>query len=76
MKYHLIYKKNFGIEITKKDAFEKGIKLIQLMRDIYKPMTKEEMIEIEGIGERNFDKYGVYFLKVIRSSCLGAENGK
>ena len=41
-----------------------------------KPMTKEEMIEIEGIGERNFDKYGVYFLKVIRSSCLGAENGK
>jgi len=41
-----------------------------------KPTTKEEMIEIEGIGERNFDKYGVYFLKVIRSSCLGAENGK
>ena len=41
-----------------------------------KPMTKEEMIEIEGIGERNFDKYGVYLLKVIRSSCLGAENGK
>ena len=33
-----------------------------------KPMTKEEMIEVEGIGERNFDKYGVYFLKVIRSS--------
>ena len=41
-----------------------------------KPMTKEEMIEVEGIGERNFDKYGVYFLKVIRSSCVGAENGR
>ncbi|MBI2662295.1 HRDC domain-containing protein [Candidatus Woesearchaeota archaeon] len=41
-----------------------------------KPMTKEEMIEIEGIGERNFDKYGVYFLKVIRSSGIGAENGR
>ena len=40
-----------------------------------KPMTKEEMIEIEGIGERNFDKYGVYFLKVIRSSSSGLENG-
>lgn len=41
-----------------------------------KPMTKEEMINIDGIGERNFDKYGVYFLKVIRSSNLGQENGK
>ena len=41
-----------------------------------KPMTKEEMIEVEGIGERNFDKYGVYFLKVIRSSFVGAENGR
>ena len=41
-----------------------------------KPMTKEEMIEVEGIGEKNFEKYGVYFLKVIRSSCVGAENGR
>ena|SRR3989338_974122 len=41
-----------------------------------KPMTKEEMIEVEGIGERNFDKYGVYFLKVIRSSSSGLENGR
>jgi len=41
-----------------------------------KPMTKEEMIEVEGIGEKNFDKYGVYFLKVIRSSGVGAENGR
>ena len=41
-----------------------------------KPMSKEEMIEVEGIGERNFDKYGIYFLKVIRNSCLDAENGR
>ena len=41
-----------------------------------KPMSKEEMIEVEGIGEKNFDKYGVYFLKVIRSSGVGAENGR
>ena len=41
-----------------------------------KPLTKEEMIGIDGIGERNFDKYGVYFLKVIRSSSSGSENGK
>ncbi|MBI4147269.1 HRDC domain-containing protein [Candidatus Woesearchaeota archaeon] len=41
-----------------------------------KPLTKEEMISIGGIGEKNFDKYGVYFLKVIRSSSLGLENGR
>jgi len=41
-----------------------------------KPMSKEEMIKVGGIGEKNFDKYGVYFLKVIRSSCVGAENGR
>ncbi len=40
-----------------------------------KPTTKEEMIEVEGIGERNFDKYGVYFLNVIRSTGVGVENG-
>ena len=34
-----------------------------------KPITKEEMIEVGGIGERNFDKYGVYFLKVIQNYC-------
>ncbi|HIH11159.1 TPA: hypothetical protein HA241_03145 [Candidatus Woesearchaeota archaeon] len=39
-----------------------------------KPITKEEMIEVDGIGERNFDKYGVYFLTVIRNYSLGADN--
>ncbi len=34
----------------------------------YKPMTKEEMLRLQGVGEHNFGKYGVYFLKVIRSS--------
>jgi superfamily II DNA helicase RecQ len=33
-----------------------------------KPMTKEEMLKVDGVGERNFDKYGVYFLKIIRST--------
>jgi superfamily II DNA helicase RecQ len=36
-----------------------------------KPMTKEEMLNIDGVGERNFDKYGVYFLKIIRSTVSG-----
>jgi len=41
-----------------------------------KPMTKEEMVALEGVGERSFDKYGVYFMKVIRSSYSSVENGR
>ena len=33
-----------------------------------KPMTREDMLNIGGFGEKSFDKYGVYFLKVIRSN--------
>ena len=37
-----IYKKSFGKEISREDAYEKGIKLLNLMSAIYKPMSKEE----------------------------------
>ena len=37
-----------------------------------KPMTKESMMEIEGIRDKSFEKYGVYFLKIIKDSYLGA----
>ena len=32
-----------------------------------KPTTKEEMIRVEGIGEKKLEQYGVYFLKVIQN---------
>ena len=41
-KFQNIYKKEFGIEINKEDAYEKGVKLLRLMSIVYKPMTKEE----------------------------------
>ena len=39
----------------------------------FKPMKKEEMLVIEGIGEKLFDKYGPYFLKVIRTFVIDKE---
>jgi hypothetical protein len=37
-----LYKSEFGMEISKEYAYEKGIKLLQLMSTVYKPMTEEE----------------------------------
>ena len=31
-----------------------------------KPQTKEEMLKIEGVGEKRFEKYGELFLESIR----------
>ncbi|MCK9320957.1 MAG: hypothetical protein M0P32_03020 [Bacteroidales bacterium] len=40
--FQVIYKKSFGKEISREDAYEKGIKLLNLMSAIYKPMSEEE----------------------------------
>ena len=42
IKFIALYKSEFGIEITREDAYEKGIKLLQLMSAVYKPMTEKE----------------------------------
>lgn len=39
--FQAIYKKNFGKEISKEEAYEQGIKLITLMKNIYKPIPKQ-----------------------------------
>ncbi len=40
-KYQLLYEKHYGKKISRKEAYEQGIKLIRLVELIYKPMTKE-----------------------------------
>ena len=46
-KFQTIYKEQFGKEISKEDAYEQGIKLLELMKLIYKPMTEEEMKSVQ-----------------------------
>jgi len=41
-KFQKIYKKRFGKEINREEAYEKGVKLIRLVKLVYKPMTEEE----------------------------------
>jgi hypothetical protein len=40
--FQTLYKSEFGMEISKEDAYEKGIKLLTLMSAVYKPMTEKE----------------------------------
>lgn len=47
-----IYKRVFGEEISRAKALEEGIRLVSLMKIIYKPITKEEFKELQGKREK------------------------
>ena len=42
LKLQALFKSEFGMDISREDAYEKGIKLLGLMSAVYKPMTVEE----------------------------------
>ena len=42
LKFQNLYRERFGKEISRKEAYEKGIKLLRLVELIYKPITKKE----------------------------------
>ena len=46
-KYQMLYKDQFGKEISREEAYEQGVKLIRLIELIYKPMTKDEYEQIQ-----------------------------
>ena len=47
-KFQELYKTSFGKEISKGDALEKGLKLLNLMKLVYVPMTQEEYDSIQS----------------------------
>ena len=42
IKFQMLYKEQFGKEISREEALEKGIKLMRLVQIVYKPITQEE----------------------------------
>jgi hypothetical protein len=50
--FQRIYRKNFGKEISREDARERGTKLVRLFEIIYKPMTKKEYDEIQELRKK------------------------
>ncbi len=46
-KFQTLYRSEFGMEISREDAYEKGIKLLRLMSIVYQPMTLNEYTHIQ-----------------------------
>ena len=46
-KFQNMYKKRFGKEITREEAYEKGIKLMRLVEIVYQPMTEAEYKQLQ-----------------------------
>ncbi len=41
-KFQTLYREQFGVEISKEKALEQSLKLLTLMSNVYKPMTRDE----------------------------------
>jgi len=46
-KFQKLYKNRFGVEISREEAYEKGVKLIRLVELIYKPITKDDYQKLQ-----------------------------
>ena len=46
-KFQAIYKEQFGTDISKAEAAEQGLKLVNLLSVVYKPMTQERSDAID-----------------------------
>lgn len=46
-KFQTLYKGRFGKEISREEAYERGVKLIRLVELIYKPMTEAEYQQLQ-----------------------------
>ena len=51
-KFKAIYKKRFGKDLDDQSALEKATSLLNLMRNIYKPMTKKEYDSLKQNGRK------------------------
>lgn len=45
LEFQNLYKTEFGIEMTRDEAYDKGMRLLNLVSLIYKPITEKEEFE-------------------------------
>lgn len=45
--FQRLYRTRYGKEISKENAYEQGIKLLRLLKRIYKPMTEKQYKAIQ-----------------------------
>ena len=49
--FQVLYKEQFGEDISKEEAQEQALKLLRLVQLIYKPMTKQEFLNTRNAIE-------------------------
>ena len=54
-KFQEIYKARFHKDLSREEAYEKGIKLVRLMQIIYKPMTESEYLKLQARRKQTGD---------------------
>lgn len=47
-KYQALFKNRFGKEISREEAYEQGVKLIRMVKLIYKPMSETEYQQLQA----------------------------
>ncbi|MFA5232523.1 MAG: hypothetical protein WC410_02560 [Candidatus Paceibacterota bacterium] len=45
--YKAIYKKEYGVDLSDEEALEQATKLLNLMKIIYKPISKEDYEKLQ-----------------------------
>ena len=53
--FQALYKKHFGKEISREEAYDKGVRLIRLIKAVYKPMTKDDYDAVQKRREETKD---------------------
>ena len=47
-RFQTIYKNKFGIDISREDAYEKGVRLLRLVSLTYRPMTQAQLDVVQA----------------------------
>lgn len=54
-KFQAVYKARFHKDLSREEAYEKGIKLVRLMQIIYKPMTESDYQKLQARRKQTGD---------------------
>jgi hypothetical protein len=46
-KYQVLFRIRFGKDVKYEEAHDQLLRLVNLVKETYKPMTKEELLEVE-----------------------------
>lgn len=49
--YQALYKKRFGTELGKDEAYRQGVNLVRLVELVYKPMSSENYNRLQAIRQ-------------------------